>query len=91
MLQALVDNGCLCSAIINADVSKKLKLPRIPIIPRKLQTAEMSTESKLEVDSITHITLDLEGCYGAHSKTVVAQKKCYKRFYIFLWTSTLGD
>ena len=61
MLQALVDNGCLCSGIINADVSNKLKLPRIPIIPRKLQTAEMSTESKLEVDSITHITLDLDG------------------------------
>ena len=61
MLQALVDNGCLCSGIINADVADKLKLPRISILPRRLQTAEKSTENKPVVDSITYISLDLDG------------------------------
>ena len=60
MLQALVDNGCLSSGIIDADITSKLQLPRIPISPRQLQTAEMS-EKRLEVNSITYITLDLDG------------------------------
>lgn len=60
MLQALVDNGCLCSGIIDANLTSKLQLPRIPILPRQLQTAEI-TEEKLEVNSITYITLDLDG------------------------------
>lgn len=60
MLQALVDNGCLCSGIINENLVEKLQLPRIPILPRQLQTAEMS-DNKPEVNSITHITLDLDG------------------------------
>lgn len=60
MLQALVDNGCLCSGIIDAHITSKLQLPRIPISPRQLQTAEMS-EKRLEVNSITYITLDLDG------------------------------
>ena len=61
MLQALVDNGCLCSGIIDDNIAEKMKLPRIPILPRRLQTAELLTENKPEVNSITHITLDLDG------------------------------
>lgn len=61
MLQALVDNGCLCSGIIDANITEKLKLPRIPILPRRLQTAELLAENKTEVNSITYITLDLDG------------------------------
>lgn len=61
MLQALVDNGCLCSGIIDDNIAEKLQLPRIPILPRKLQTAELLTENKPEVNSITYITLDLDG------------------------------
>lgn len=61
MLQALVDNGCLCSGIIDDDVINMLQLPRYSISPRKLQTAELSTEKKTEVNSITYIHLDLDG------------------------------
>lgn len=61
MLQALVDNGCLCSGIISDEVAQNLQLPRISILPRKLQTAEISTSVKPEVNSITYVTLDLDG------------------------------
>ena len=61
MLQALVDNGCLCSGIIDDKLAERLQLPRIPISPRTLQTAEKSTENKPVVNYITHIALDLDG------------------------------
>ena len=53
MVQALVDNGCLCSEIINDDLASKLQLPRIRINPRSLETVEESTPNKPIVDSIT--------------------------------------
>lgn len=46
MVQALVDNGCLCSSIIDDALSSKLNLLRISISPRKLETAENSTINK---------------------------------------------
>ena len=61
MLQALIDNGCLCSGIIDDELVERLKLPRIPISPRTLQTAEKSTENKPIINCITHLALDLDG------------------------------
>lgn len=61
MVQALVDNGCLCSGIIDDELANKLLLPRIHIPPRPLQTAESSTLNKPMVEFITFIDLDLDG------------------------------
>ena len=61
MVQALVDNGCLCSGIISDETTNQLSLPRFPIHPRLLRTAEDSTLNKPIVQSITHISLDLDG------------------------------
>lgn len=41
MVQALVDNGCLCSGIISDALVSKLKLPRFGISPRSLQTGKI--------------------------------------------------
>ncbi|KAI0993512.1 hypothetical protein K3495_g14672 [Podosphaera aphanis] len=60
MVQALVDNGCLYSGIIDDAFASKLQLPRYPISPRPLETAEKSSE-KLIVNSITYVSLDLDG------------------------------
>ncbi|KAI0992245.1 hypothetical protein K3495_g15941, partial [Podosphaera aphanis] len=46
MVQALVDNGCLCSGIIDDALTSELKLPRIPISPRQLETVEESSVDK---------------------------------------------
>ena len=61
MVQALIDNGCLCSGIINDNLATQLQLPRISISPRSLQTAEDATIDKPIVKDITHISLDLDG------------------------------
>lgn len=61
MVQALVDNGCLCSGIIDDKLASQLKLPRIPIAPRSLETAEIATVDKPIVKDITYISLDLDG------------------------------
>ena len=61
MIQALVDNGCLCSGIIDNTLATRLNLLRTPITPQFLETAENSSKEKLIVDSITHISLDLDG------------------------------
>lgn len=63
MVQALIDNGCLCSGIIDDALSTQLKLPRFNISPRKLETAENSSENKPIVSSITYVSLDLDGFY----------------------------
>lgn len=61
MVQALVDNGCLCSGIIDEAFAARLSLPRKPISPRALQTAENSSEDKPIVRSITWASIDLDG------------------------------
>lgn len=61
MVQALVDNGCLCSGIIDDKLTSELMLPRISISPRPLETAEEMTSNKLIVNNITYISLDLDG------------------------------
>ncbi|KAI0992888.1 hypothetical protein K3495_g15296, partial [Podosphaera aphanis] len=61
MVQALVDNGCLCSGIVDDELTTKLKLPRISIIPRSLETAEKATADKPVVKHITYVSLDLDG------------------------------
>ena len=61
MVQALVDNGCLCYGIIDDKLANELKLPRIAITPRIIETAEDASENKPIVDSITNIFLDLDG------------------------------
>lgn len=61
MVQALVDNGCLCSGIIDDALTTQLKLPRFPISPKVLQTAENSSKNKTLVNHITCISLDLDG------------------------------
>ena len=60
-VQALVDNGCLCSGIIDDALATKLQLPRISITPRRLETAEDSSKDKPIIDSITFVSLDLDG------------------------------
>ncbi|KAI0991588.1 hypothetical protein K3495_g16599, partial [Podosphaera aphanis] len=62
MVQALVDNGCLCSGIIDDTLTSRLHLPRIPILPRSLETAEESSDDKPIVKDITYVSLDLDGC-----------------------------
>lgn len=61
MVQALVDNGCLCYGIIDDELTNKLKLPRIPISPRMIETAENSSKNKPIVESITYISMDPDG------------------------------
>lgn len=61
MIQALVDNGCLCSGIIDEKVASQLHLPRIAISPRSLETAETSSINKPIVKEITYVSLDLDG------------------------------
>lgn len=61
MMQALVDNGCLCSGIIDDKLASQVKLPRISIAPRSLETAEIATVDKPIVKDITYISLDLDG------------------------------
>lgn len=61
MVQALVDNSCLCSGIINKSLATSMALPRIPISPRSLETVEDSTVDKPVVDCITYVSLDLDG------------------------------
>ena len=61
MIQALVDNGCLCSGIIDEKLTSELKLPCIPISPRPLETVEDATKDKPIVKYITHVALDLDG------------------------------
>lgn len=61
MVQALVDNGCLCFGIIDEALTIKLDLPRISITPRYLETAEASTNNKPIVKDITFVSLDLDG------------------------------
>lgn len=61
MIEALVDNGCLCSGIINDALTTKLQLQRTPISPRILETAEDSTIGKPVVEYITSVSLDLDG------------------------------
>ncbi|KAI0994220.1 hypothetical protein K3495_g13962, partial [Podosphaera aphanis] len=63
MVQALIDNGCLCSGIIDDDLTNRLKLPRINITPRALETAENSSSNKPVVTHITYLSLDLDGLY----------------------------
>ena len=61
MVQALVDNGCLCSGIIDDGLTSQLQLPRITIAPQSLETAENSTKDKPIVNYKTKISLDLDG------------------------------
>lgn len=61
MVQALIDNGCLCTGIINEKLAIRLGLPRVPIMPRPLETAENSTKNKPMIQFITHVSLDLDG------------------------------
>ena len=61
MVQALVDNGCLCYGIIDDELTSKLNLPRISILPRTLETAEKITENKPVIEAITYVSLDLDG------------------------------
>ena len=61
MVQALVDNGCLCFGIIDDILAEKLRLPRIPITPRILETADNSSTNKPTVNNITYLSLDLDG------------------------------
>ena len=60
-MQSLVDNGCLCYGIIKDTLVTKLNLPRIPITPRSLETAENSSENTPIVQEITFVSLDLDG------------------------------
>lgn len=57
--QALVDNGCLVYATISEKLVRKLGLPRIPIIPRKLRGFN---SSKLGfTDSVVYAPIDIDG------------------------------
>lgn len=60
-MHAFIDSGCLCYGVINSEVADTLLLPRIPILARRIETAEKSTQDKPIVDSITYLSLDLDG------------------------------
>lgn len=78
MIQALVDNGCLCSGIIDDQLTSELMLPRIPISPRSLETAEEMTNNKPVVSNITHISLDLDGYVTPKLWLYVVPKSTHK-------------
>lgn len=61
MVQALVDNGCLCSGIIDDTLATQLNLPREAISPRQIETAEKSSFNKPMVKDITYVSIDLDG------------------------------
>ncbi|KAI1003072.1 hypothetical protein K3495_g5130 [Podosphaera aphanis] len=61
MIQASVDNSCLCTGVINEKLANKLKLQRIAIKPRPLVTAETATSNKPIINSVVSIMLDLDG------------------------------
>ncbi|KAI0994459.1 hypothetical protein K3495_g13722 [Podosphaera aphanis] len=55
------NNDCLCSGIIDEGLTTILNLPRTSIPPRVLETAEDSSINKPIVNSITYLSLDLDG------------------------------
>lgn len=61
MVQAFVDSGCLCSSIIEDLLATRLNLPREPISPGLLQTAENKSENKSTITDIIHVSVDLDG------------------------------
>ena len=61
MVQALIDNGCLCFGIIDDDLVTQIKLPRFPITPKFLETAENSSTNKPVVNFTTCVSVDLNG------------------------------
>ena len=58
---ALIDNGCLCSGIIDDDLVTQLKLPRFAIIPQFLETGGNSSTNKPVVNFTTCVSVDLDG------------------------------
>ncbi|KAI0992534.1 hypothetical protein K3495_g15651, partial [Podosphaera aphanis] len=61
MFQALVDNGCLCSGVINENIARKLKLRRVPVPPRPLETVEDATSDKPIIRYVAFVSIDLDG------------------------------
>lgn len=78
IVQALVHNGCLCSGIINDELSFELMLPPIPISPRTLETGEELTNDKPVVNSITYLSLDLDGYVTPKLWLYVVPKSTHK-------------
>lgn len=78
MVQALVDNGCLCSGIIDDELTSKLMLPRFSISPRTLETAEELSNNKPVIYNITHLSLDLDGYVTPKLWLYVVPKSTHK-------------
>jgi hypothetical protein len=57
--EALIDSGCLCYASIDDKLCSKLKLPRIPITPHRLEGVTGTTPSK--INWISHANVDIAG------------------------------
>lgn len=55
----LVDYGCLCYAAMNEELFRSLKLPRIPIPPRKLENA--TGDPNTAIDTVTFASVDIDG------------------------------
>lgn len=79
-LSGLVDNGCLCYSSISERVFQSLKLPRISIPARYLQSA--AGQPQIFITSITWADIDIDGhkqrCYfyvvpGQHYDIIMGQ------------------
>lgn len=55
----LVDYGCLCYAAINEQLFRSLKLPQIPIPPRKVENA--TDNPNTVIDTVTYVSVDIDG------------------------------
>ncbi|KAI0996435.1 hypothetical protein K3495_g11747 [Podosphaera aphanis] len=85
MVQGLIDNGCLCSGIICDKLVSKLNLPRIPITPRPLETAENSSSTKLMIKHVTHVNLDLDGYIVANLSLYVVPNSTHQLILGKMW------
>lgn len=56
---ALIDSGCLCYGTIADALTRKLRLPRIPIIPRTLEQVNVSSPGAIR--HVTYIDMDIDG------------------------------
>lgn len=61
MVQALADGGVICSGMIDRSVAQSMGLPIIRISPRGIETTEVSPKGNTMVDSITYVSLVVDG------------------------------
>lgn len=71
--EALVDNGCLCRAIVRDDVVRSLQLPRIIVTPRSIEGA---TRERSVISEVTYLDMDIDG-YKRRTWAYIAPRLSY--------------